>query len=245
MQKRREQSRPARRAGRVCAGAQAVGVTGCSRRRPGPPSGPCVRGRRGVRPRGPASPLVANGRARLVWAVGPAFMFSRACRASMQGVGSSPERHSAGCWEASVIRLGSRRMMGADELREIERERLRALLRGDIPAAREVHADDFQLIDPVGRSALRVDVFRSHLLRIIQIQRVGARVDSRAATERLERATDAGDFGECGEALSDLFDAVIVHRTHAVGDRGGVEFVDAASLEGECADLVGDRHDFV
>ena len=38
----------------------------------------------------------------------------------------------------------------ADVLREIERERLRALVNGDVEAARRIHADDFQLINPFG-----------------------------------------------------------------------------------------------
>ncbi len=43
-------------------------------------------------------------------------------------------------------------MVDPNELREIERERLRTLVRGDIEQAREVHADDFQLINPVGEA---------------------------------------------------------------------------------------------
>lgn len=38
----------------------------------------------------------------------------------------------------------------ADELRAIERARLRALVDADIPNASRLHADDFQLIDPRG-----------------------------------------------------------------------------------------------
>jgi hypothetical protein len=37
-----------------------------------------------------------------------------------------------------------------DTLREIERERLRALVAGEIEAARPLHADDFQLVNPAG-----------------------------------------------------------------------------------------------
>jgi len=36
------------------------------------------------------------------------------------------------------------------ELVEIERLRLRALVDADVPAARELHADDFQLVTPSG-----------------------------------------------------------------------------------------------
>ena len=37
-----------------------------------------------------------------------------------------------------------------DEIRAIERERLRALVDGDLETARRLHADDFQLINPAG-----------------------------------------------------------------------------------------------
>lgn len=38
----------------------------------------------------------------------------------------------------------------ADELRGIEESRLRALVAGDVITARELHADDFELITPFG-----------------------------------------------------------------------------------------------
>ena len=38
----------------------------------------------------------------------------------------------------------------ADQLRAIERARLRSLVEGDLPTARRLHADDFELINPVG-----------------------------------------------------------------------------------------------
>ena len=37
-----------------------------------------------------------------------------------------------------------------DVIREIERERLRALVDGNMEVARKLHADDFQLINPLG-----------------------------------------------------------------------------------------------
>jgi len=43
-------------------------------------------------------------------------------------------------------------MSEPDDLREIERDRLRALVRGDIDRAREMHADDFQLVNPAGET---------------------------------------------------------------------------------------------
>jgi hypothetical protein len=39
-----------------------------------------------------------------------------------------------------------------ETLRETERERLRALVAGDVTRAAELHADDFQLINPLGGS---------------------------------------------------------------------------------------------
>lgn len=40
----------------------------------------------------------------------------------------------------------------ADLIRSIERTRVRALVEADIPTARRLHADDFQLINPLGGS---------------------------------------------------------------------------------------------
>lgn len=37
-----------------------------------------------------------------------------------------------------------------EELRDIERSRLRALVDGDLVVARSLHADDFQLVTPIG-----------------------------------------------------------------------------------------------
>ena len=39
-----------------------------------------------------------------------------------------------------------------DQLRAVERERLRALVGKDLPLASRLHADDFQLINPLGGS---------------------------------------------------------------------------------------------
>ncbi|HST83413.1 MAG TPA: nuclear transport factor 2 family protein [Kineosporiaceae bacterium] len=38
----------------------------------------------------------------------------------------------------------------ADQIREVERTRLRALVAGDVGIASELHASDFQLVTPVG-----------------------------------------------------------------------------------------------
>ena len=43
----------------------------------------------------------------------------------------------------------------ADVLRATERERLRALVAGDVPRAVQLHADDFQLINPLGGALSR------------------------------------------------------------------------------------------
>jgi hypothetical protein len=40
--------------------------------------------------------------------------------------------------------------MTADDMREIERRRLRALVEADMPTAAELHADDYELITPLG-----------------------------------------------------------------------------------------------
>jgi hypothetical protein len=40
--------------------------------------------------------------------------------------------------------------VNTEAIRTIQRERSAALLAGDIPAARGIHADDFQLVTPLG-----------------------------------------------------------------------------------------------
>lgn len=49
--------------------------------------------------------------------------------------------------DAESTREGS----AADHIRLTERERLRALVEANIPVARQLHADDFQLVTPTGR----------------------------------------------------------------------------------------------
>ena len=48
--------------------------------------------------------------------------------------------------ESTVIRDGDE----ADQIRDIEHQRLRALVEADMDVARQLHADDFQLITPFG-----------------------------------------------------------------------------------------------
>src|SRR5579872_1026192 len=38
----------------------------------------------------------------------------------------------------------------ADDVRATERERIRSLVNGDMEVARQLHADDFQLVTPLG-----------------------------------------------------------------------------------------------
>lgn len=45
----------------------------------------------------------------------------------------------------------------ADQLRAAERERLRALVAADVEAAGRLHADDFQLINPLGGSLSKAE----------------------------------------------------------------------------------------
>lgn len=40
----------------------------------------------------------------------------------------------------------------ADAIRQLERERLRALVEADVPRARELHASEFQLVNPRGET---------------------------------------------------------------------------------------------
>ena len=53
--------------------------------------------------------------------------------------------------EGAIIREG----VEADQIRAIEHERLRALVEADMKVARQIHANDVQLINPSGESLLR------------------------------------------------------------------------------------------
>src|SRR5687767_6609068 len=48
-----------------------------------------------------------------------------------------------------------------EAVRAVERHRLQLLVAGDVAAARELHADDFQLINPVGRALTRDQYMQS------------------------------------------------------------------------------------
>jgi hypothetical protein len=54
---------------------------------------------------------------------------------------------TAGCAEGLRSNSGK-----AEQIRQVERERLRALVDADLAVARRLHADDFQLINPAGVS---------------------------------------------------------------------------------------------
>jgi hypothetical protein len=53
---------------------------------------------------------------------------------------------------ASATRAGQKTASSADTVRATERQRLRALLRHDYDTAERLHADDFELIDPLGET---------------------------------------------------------------------------------------------
>ena len=51
---------------------------------------------------------------------------------------------------ASILATGVEAQTEADELRSVERERIRALVEGNMEVAQRLHADDYQLINPMG-----------------------------------------------------------------------------------------------
>lgn len=53
---------------------------------------------------------------------------------------------------SASCRSSSNPQAEADQIRATERERLRALVAADIEVARKLHADDFQLVNPLGGS---------------------------------------------------------------------------------------------
>lgn len=63
----------------------------------------------------------------------------------------------AGILAASCAPTPSPALAAAEEevVRETERLRVRLLVAGDVPAARNLHAEDFQLINPAGKSFSR------------------------------------------------------------------------------------------
>jgi hypothetical protein len=70
----------------------------------------------------------------------------------------------------------------ADQLRSAERERLRALVEADVEVAGRLHAEDFQLINPLGGSLTRAEYLGARLWRD-RLSRLGAR-DNRGQTLR-------------------------------------------------------------
>lgn len=48
-------------------------------------------------------------------------------------------------------------LAGADQLRDVERRRLQALLDVDLTTIAVLHADDFQLVNPIGETLTKAD----------------------------------------------------------------------------------------
>ena len=80
--------------------------------------------------------MIGSGRITAV-AVGALIVFGTACGSPSR----SPRGQNAGA---------SQNQAATDTLRATERERVRALVAADVPRARQLHADDFQLINPLG-----------------------------------------------------------------------------------------------
>jgi hypothetical protein len=55
-----------------------------------------------------------------------------------------------GAMGALLLATGAKPKVEADELRNVERERTRALVEGNMEVAQRLHADDYQLINPMG-----------------------------------------------------------------------------------------------
>jgi hypothetical protein len=79
--------------------------------------------------------MIRSGRARAAALVLALAVTGAACQRS------SLPRRSAGAAEAQAE---------ADFIRATERERLRALVEANVTRARQLHADDFQLVNPLG-----------------------------------------------------------------------------------------------
>lgn len=57
----------------------------------------------------------------------------------------------------------------ADQIRSIEHERLRALVEADMEISHQLHANDFQLINPSGESLSREQYLGRSGLRLYQL----------------------------------------------------------------------------
>jgi uncharacterized protein DUF4440 len=64
----------------------------------------------------------------------------------------------------------------ADLIRAMERERLRALVEANVPRARQLHADDFQLINPLGGALSKAGILGRHRLGAARLPLLGARL---------------------------------------------------------------------
>jgi ketosteroid isomerase-like protein len=98
---------------------------------------------------------------------------------------------------------------GADEraeLAELERARLRTLVAGDVEAARELHADDYQLIPPGGGALSReeyLDELASGRLRYVawEPEAIDVRIRGDAACLRYRATITVALGGGAAEAV--------------------------------------------
>lgn len=78
-----------------------------------------------------------------------------------------PRRLLAGLLAAATVSCAPLPTAGAsslseeDAVRAVERQRLQLLVAGAVEAARALHADDFQLVNPVGRALTRDQYMQS------------------------------------------------------------------------------------
>lgn len=73
----------------------------------------------------------------------------------------------------------------ADQLRAIERARLRSLVDADVATALRLHADDVELINPVGGTLSKEQYLRGYRVRRFALPRVGAGSDEGAALRQI------------------------------------------------------------
>lgn len=93
-------------------------------------------------------------------------------------------------------------MVPADELRAIERRRLQALVAGDRAAAEPLHADDYQLVSPSGRTYSKAEYLDAVVSKQLEyrvfepVSDIAVRADERLAVLRyvcrIAFATDEG-----------------------------------------------------
>lgn len=82
-----------------------------------------------------------------------------------------------------------------EELRETERRRLRALVEGNMAVAQPLHADDFQLINPAGRSITKGEYLGDVAYGVVNYRvwepgEIAVRLHGRAAVLRYAAHTE-------------------------------------------------------